>query len=79
MIELGKQLENATRVTVSSSLFAHDRRRDASPKSTFSKPFERFSWFVRPTLVTCMEAYASVPRARRRVDVGDLSDAVLCR
>jgi putative transposase len=25
------------------------------------------------------EGYASVPRARRRTDVGDLSDAVLCR
>ena len=54
MIELGNQLEKATRVTVSSSLFARDRRQGAFPKSTFSKPFERFSWFVRPTLVTCM-------------------------
>jgi hypothetical protein len=27
----------------------------------------------------CNEGYASVPRTRRRVDVGDLSDAVLCR
>jgi hypothetical protein len=25
------------------------------------------------------EGYASVPRTRRRTDVGDLSDAVLCR
>jgi hypothetical protein len=25
------------------------------------------------------EGYASVPRARRRAEVGDLSDAVLCR
>jgi hypothetical protein len=29
--------------------------------------------------VRFQEGYASVPRTRRRVDVGDLSDAVLCR
>jgi hypothetical protein len=54
MIQLGKNLEQATGVVVSSSLFARDRRRRAFPKSIFSKPFETFSWFVRPTLVTCL-------------------------
>ena len=53
MIELGEQLEEVTDVTLSSSLFARDRRRRAFPKGTFSELFERFSWFVRPTLVTC--------------------------
>ena len=53
MIELGEQLKAVTAVTVSSSLFAHDPRRSSFPKGMFSGLFERFSWFVRPTLVTC--------------------------
>lgn len=53
MIELGEDLERVTGVTVSSFQFSHDQRRRAFPQSTFSKPFEVFSWYVRPTLVTC--------------------------
>jgi len=30
-------------------------------------------------LAAYKEGYSSVPRTRRRIDVGDLSDAVLCR
>lgn len=53
MIELGEQLQTITGVTVSSSLFAHDPRRRSFPKGMFSGLLERFSWFVRPTLITC--------------------------
>jgi hypothetical protein len=53
MIELGERIQAATGATVSSSLFAHGPRRRAFPKGMLSGLFERFSWFVRPTLVTC--------------------------
>ena len=60
MMELGERLQTVTGVSVSSSLFAQDLRRRAFPKGTFSGLFERFSWFVRPTLVTCFLPISSL-------------------
>jgi hypothetical protein len=53
MMDLGQDLKAATGVTVSSALFAHGRRREAHKRALLPDFLEGFSWFVRPTLVTC--------------------------
>jgi hypothetical protein len=58
MIELGGLLQDKAGVEVSSKLFNHERRRKShrnaySSQQRFWEQFEFFSWFVRPTLVTC--------------------------
>ncbi len=58
MIELSDRLHDQAGVEVSSRLFDHQRRH-ASHRSAYGSQqrfwgqLENFSWFVRPTLVTC--------------------------
>jgi hypothetical protein len=58
MIELGDLLHDQAQVEVSSRLFDHQRRHNSHKNAYGSqqrlwRQFEFFSWFVRPTLVTC--------------------------
>jgi hypothetical protein len=57
MIELGDRIRQETHIDVSGAVFERERRRDSYRKAYGSerlwRQLELFSWFVRPTLVTC--------------------------
>lgn len=53
MMAIGACLEKNTSVTFSSALFNRETRKSSYPKDAFWTLVEKFSWTVRPTLVTC--------------------------
>jgi hypothetical protein len=53
MIALGTSLTEETSVLFSSALFDRQSRKSSYPKDHLWALAERFSWIVRPTLVTC--------------------------
>lgn len=57
MIELGDRIRLDIHIDVSGAVFERGRRRDSYRKAygseRLSRQLELFSWFVRPTLITC--------------------------